>query len=185
MYKKIKYWFEYKGRYLHRDFIQGIKNLWRWFPIIWKDCNLDHHFIWVLLEQKLINQSKHIGKRGHKLNANRDAERMMTCVRLIQRVRDEYYKMEYTDYQKSEFHFEDSPNNPNYKQLRIEESWEKYDDYFAKYPRIYKQVLKTKNKTFNKSEKSGIAVNIAHINHYRAKKLLFKLLEEHIENWWD
>ena len=185
MIKKIKYWFEYEGRYLHKDFIRGIKNLWKWFPIIWKDRDSDHNYIFTLLEKKLINQSKHIGEIGNHLSAKRDAERMMTCVRLIQKVKEEYYLTEYVDYQKSEFHFDDSPNNPNYKELRIEEIWEKYHDYFVKYPRIYKQVLKTSHRKSNRSEKYMIATNIAYINHNRAKKLLFKMMERYIESWWN
>jgi hypothetical protein len=28
-------------------------------------------------------------------------------------------------------------------------------------------------------------MNIGHINHSRARKLLFKIMEENIEGWWD
>ena len=37
MLEKIKLWWIYDGRYLHRDFITGVKNLWNWFPVIWSD----------------------------------------------------------------------------------------------------------------------------------------------------
>jgi hypothetical protein len=30
-----------------------------------------------------------------------------------------------------------------------------------------------------------IAMNIAHINQDRVRKLLFKIMEENIEGWWD
>ena len=33
--------------------------------------------------------------------------------------------------------------------------------------------------------KQIIAMNIGHINHDRARKLLFKIMEESIESWWD
>ena len=33
--------------------------------------------------------------------------------------------------------------------------------------------------------KQRIAMNIGHINHERARKLLFKLMEQNIEKWWD
>jgi hypothetical protein len=36
-----------------------------------------------------------------------------------------------------------------------------------------------------KDTKDGIAINMSHINHLRAKKLLFSILEENIERWWD
>jgi len=34
-------------------------------------------------------------------------------------------------------------------------------------------------------DKQIISMNIGHINHDRARKLLFKLMEENIEKWWD
>ena len=175
----------YKIKYNIKQFFSNIRNLIRWFPIMWKDRDWDDYYIWIILETKLKNQAEYIKKRGHHLDADRDAERMMTCVRLIQKVKDEFYQMEYSDYHKSEYHFDDIPDKPGYSQLRIEELSENFDDYFKKYPRIYKQVMAMKKTSFSRSEKSGIAMNMAWINHKRAKSLLFKLLNQHIETWWD
>jgi hypothetical protein len=33
--------------------------------------------------------------------------------------------------------------------------------------------------------KQRIAMNIGRYNHERARKLLFKIMEENIEGWWD
>jgi hypothetical protein len=33
--------------------------------------------------------------------------------------------------------------------------------------------------------KQRIAMNIGYYNHNRARKLLFKIMEENIEYWWD
>jgi hypothetical protein len=30
-----------------------------------------------------------------------------------------------------------------------------------------------------------LAMNVAHLNHERARKLLFKIMESEIEKWWD
>lgn len=38
---------------LFYKFKYGISNLIKWFPIIWKDRNYDHHFIDVILYHKL------------------------------------------------------------------------------------------------------------------------------------
>jgi hypothetical protein len=58
---------------------------------------------------------------------------------------------------------------------------ENFDDYFKKYPLIYKQTL---NKV-GEDDKQIIAMNIGYTNHIRARKLLFKLMEQNIEKWWD
>jgi hypothetical protein len=34
-------------------------------------------------------------------------------------------------------------------------------------------------------DKQIIAMNIGYINHDRARKLLFKIMESEIEKWWD
>ena len=182
--KKISYWLEHEARYYHKDFVKGIKNLWRWFPLIWKDRDWDDYYIWVLLEKKLKNQANYIGGRGIHLNATRDAQRMRTCVRLMERVREEYYHMEYMDYHKSEYHWDDIVDKPDYKQLRIEEISENFDDYFKKYPRVFKKI-KSEYYSTNRSEKNSIAMRMSLENHRRAKRILFKLLNEHIESWWD
>ena len=38
---------------------------------------------------------------------------------------------------------------------------------------------------FVRSKKEGMAFAIAHTNHTRAMRLLFKMLENHIQEWWD
>jgi hypothetical protein len=185
MFKDLRFWWKYKGRHAHRNFIAGVKNLFKWFPIIWKDRDWDDHFIFEILKFKLKNQSKYIGRYDRHVSAKRDAEVMMTCVRLIDKIQTEYYAVEYMDYHKTEFHWDDCEDRPEHKQLRIEELEENFDNYFVKYPNIYKRVINTKKSIFKKDEKSGIAMNMAHINHERAIKLLFNIMEKNIERWWD
>ena len=177
MYKDIKYSI--------KTFIGSVKNLIYWFKTIWKDKDWDDYYIWIILEKKLIKQAKYIKEKSCHLDAHRDAERMMTCVRLIQKVRDEFYHMEHMDYQESVFHFDDVPDMPDHKQLRIEELSENYNDYFKKYPLVYKKVLKINRVMLRKEDKSYIAMHMSSENHKRAKQLLFKLLNEYIETWWD
>lgn len=183
--KRFKYWLRYDARYAHKHFITGVKNLWKWFPTIWKDRDWDDYYIWILLEKKLIKQARYISRYSIHLNAKRDVQRMMTCVRLIQRVQGEYYHMEYMDYHKSVYHWDDIEDDPDHKQLRIEELSENFDDYFKKYPLVYKQVIKMDRVVSRKDDKSYIAMNISRENHKRAKSLLFKMLNQHIESWWD
>lgn len=186
MFYKFKWWLMHDARYTHKYILRGVKNLWRWFPLIWKDRDWDDYYIWVLLEKKLTNQANYIGGRGIHLNAHRDAERMRTCVKLMERIREEYYYSEYVDYHKSEFHWDDIEDRPDHKQLRIEEISENFDDYFKKYPRIYSKVFSEFSLAEKRrADKRKIALYMSRENHNRARKLLFKLMEQHIESWWD
>ena len=185
---RIYLWWDNEAQFYPKHFKQGIKNLWYWFPIIWKDRNWDSSFIFTILSHKLKAQSAYIGDRGIHVSAERDAEIMMTCVRLIEKVDDEYYNMEYMDYHKTKHWFEPCEDKPGYSFWKSKELEENFDDYFKKYPLIYKRVMDGEGvfgRDGREDDKHVIASNMAHINHDRARKLLFKLMEQNIERWWD
>ena len=184
----IPLWWNHEGRYLHRHVWTGIKNIWYWLPIIWKDRNWDYNYIFDIMTHKLKAQSKYIGSRGTHLSAERDAEIMMTCVRLMKLVQEDTYSSEYSDYHKTKHWLEDIEDKPGLSSWESRLLEENFDDYFKKYPLIYKRVLNGEGvfkRQGREDNKQVIAMNIAHINHDRAKKLVFKLMEENIERWWD
>jgi hypothetical protein len=183
----ISLWWEHNGKYLHLNFKRGIKNLWYWLPIIWEDRNFDHQYIFDILSHKLKAQSAYIGGRDIHQNAKRDAEVMMTCVRLIEKVSSEWYSMEYMDYHKTKHWFEPVEDNANLSEWKERQLEENFDDYFAKYPLIHKRVMNGEGPFHRegRDDKHGIAMNVGYINHKRAKKLLFKIMEQNIEGWWD
>jgi len=189
-FRRIWLWWEHDGKYYHKYFIQGVKNIWYWFPIIWKDRNWDGHYIYEVMKHKLKAQANYIGRRDFHTRAQLDAKRMRLCVKLIKKVQEEDYTMEYMDYAKDRVWFTDCEDRPGSSLYNSEEVWEKYDDFFKKYPLIYKRVMKgdgpfTLNGRDDSEMKRIIAMNIAHINQDRARKLLFKIMEENIEGWWD
>ena len=183
----ISLWWERDGRYMHLEFKQGIKNIIYWLPIIWKDRNWDSHYIFEIMMHKLKAQSKYIGERDIHTRSKRDSEVMMTCVRLMKKVQDEWYSMEYMDYHKTKHWFEPCEDKLGYSTWKSRELEENFDEYFTKYPLIYKRVIDGEGifKLDGTDDKNRIAMNIAHINHDRARKLLFKIMEQNIEGWWD
>lgn len=116
-----------------RRIIRRIKNLIRWIPIIWKDEQWDYYHIFEILKHKLIFTAEHTRKHGYHVNSNYDADRMMLCVRLIEKVQNE-----------------------------------KYIDVLINDNELTQEKL---DAAFNKQHK--------------ARKLLFKILEQNIEQWWD
>ena len=190
LFRRIYLWWAHDGRYYHKYFKQGVKNLWYWFPIIWKDRDWDGHYIFEILQHKLAAQANYIGRRDFHTRAQLDAKRMRLCISLIKKVQEEDYTMEYMDYAKDRVWFTDVEDRPGSSLYNSEEVWEKYDEYFAKYPLVYKRVMKgegvfTLHGRDEADIKRVIALNIAHLNHDRARKLLFKIMEENIEGWWD
>jgi len=185
----IPLWWDQEGRYIHREIARGFKNIWYWLPIIWKDRHYDSHYIFDIMIHKIKAQSKYIGERNIHTRAKRDSEVMMTCVRLIEKVQDEFYSSEYNDYHKTKHWFEPA-DKEGYSTLESRILEEDFDGYIKKYPLIEKRVITGEGIFSLDGEdsleiKQKIAMNIGQINHNRARKLLFKLMEQNIEKWWD
>lgn len=191
---KIKrFYYETIGRHINYVY-NSVKNLIRWAPIIWKDRDWDGWYIYTILETKIKHQAEYIRSKNRYVEANRDVERMMLCVKLIQKVKDSEYEGEYMDYHDSEYHWLDVPDRPDSKRLEIEQRSEWFDEYFLKHPLEYKRILANKElqifditsgDSTSGEVKQRIAMNISHNRQKRAKKILFKLLERNIDRWWD
>ena len=189
IFYKIYLWWKFDGKYYHKDFIQGVKNLWKWFPTIWKDRDWDDHFIFELIRVKVQNQAKYIGDRDIHVSAKRDAEIMRTVAKLIKLQQDDFYGMEYLDYHDTKFDFIPTDETKQWYTIEDTQISENFDEYFKKYPRQYKRVLMGEINRFNRpiedKDKKIIAMEIAHENHERCKNLIFKIMSDHIERWWD
>ena len=169
-----------------REFIQGVKNLIKWFPVIWRNRDWDHTFIYDILMFKLEQQAKYIGGKDRHMSAKRDAEIMLLCTKLIDLSSNEFYDMEYMDYNESEYNWLDVLDRPDLKELDIVETSETYSEYFAKYPNMYRRVMNMESPVFElNGSNQVIAMNIAYYNNERCHELLFKLMERNIRRWWD
>jgi len=132
-YWKLYRWFRWEFKYQHKYIKYGVQNLYKWFWVIWKDRDWDHYYIFEVLKFKLEKQAKHLGERDWHESSKRDAELMMTCVRLINKLQNEEY----------------------------------YDELY------------------DSDEKSPEAIKIVIDRHNKAKRLLFKIMNDRIEGWWD
>lgn len=185
----IQLWWSQEGQFTLRNIKTGIKNIWYWLPIIWKDRHWDSHYIFEIMVHKLKAQSEYIGSRDIHTRAKRDSEVMMTCVRLMEKVQNDFYSSEYSDYHKTKHWFEPA-DEEGYSTLESRILREDFDSYIKKYPLIEKRVMNGEG-VFSLDGKDRLevkqklAMNIGNINHERARKLLFKIMEQNIEKWWD
>lgn len=191
---RIRLWWRFEGQYLHKNFVRGIRNLWRWAPTIWRDRDWDQRFIYDILAKKLEFQAKYISDRDFHTEAKRDAERMRLVVRLIELQRQEFYATEYLDYEESKQWFEPCQDRPGYSEWKSETVSERHDEYFAKYPRQYKRVVNGEGvfaqyqepgHVVDLTDKHRIAMEIAHMNQDRCRELIFRIMSDNIERWWD
>lgn len=181
-----------------RNFSTSVGNLIKWFPVIWKDRDWDDHYIFEVFKFKLEKQAKYIKEKGFHTNSDLDAKRMMLCVKLMKKVQEEFYIMEYMDYEDKDFFFVPTGDDIEdvlggyYMETLLKK--ENLNDFFKKYPLVYKKIITNKKYHIFKIDnedltsydvKSRIALNIGRYNHERARKLLFKILSENIESWWN
>jgi len=99
--------------------IESIKQIFHWIPIIWKDKDWDHYFLYEILRFKLSNMEKYLIKHGHSTNAEKDADRIKICVNLLKRLMDDnYYDMVFKKHNekwgKTEFNWLDSKDKLGY-----------------------------------------------------------------------
>ena len=83
IFRRIRLWWKFEGTYWYRNLKQGIKNLWYWFPIIWKDRHWDQDYIYEVLKHKLKAQAKYIGDANRHTRAKQDARRIIICTKLL------------------------------------------------------------------------------------------------------
>jgi len=185
---RIYRWIKWDAKHAHRDLAQGFRNLCKWFRLVWKDRDWDDHFIFEALKFKIENTAKYIRKNDRYIGCERDVQIMMTCVGLIEKIQDQFYDLEHTDYMEQEFSFEKIEDS-DLSKLNIETISQNLSDYFSKHPNTYRRALKSSmtREKWHYSEVSDqtLAMWMSHYNHNRARKILFSLMERNIEKWWD
>lgn len=183
-YWKLYRWFKWDAKHLHRDIIQGFKNLWRWFPLVWKDRDWDDFFIFEPLKFKINKTANYIEKNKRFVGWETEVRYMRICEKLIDYVLNEYYQMEPLDYFDYDINFVPVEGQDLYE-MKSKTTRDNLKSYIQKYPRTRRIVLKNpKYKSYYKNKK-GLAIAMGIERHNKARKLLFKILEERIERWWD
>ena len=148
-----------------RQFFRRFKNLLRWLPIIWKDEDWDHTYIYNILKFKLQNQADYLEERNHFVGVEREVEKMRTCIKLLERLKEDYYgdlyhKKSDEKYGKTNFRFEPVEDRPGLTTLETDDS---------------EEVSKGRMEFYMEGAKK----------HEQARRILFTLLDRNIEKWWD
>lgn len=182
-YWKVYRWFKWDAKHFHRDVAQGFKNLWRWFPIIWKDRDWDDHYIFEPLKFKLKNTANYFEKNQRFVGWEKEVKYIRICEKLISRIQNDYYQMEYQDYY--DFDMSTVPTEDGMYQVVFDVKRDNTEQFIKKYPHALREAKKDpKFESYFKEGRNGyLAVGV--VRHNKARKLLFKILEQRIEHWWD
>lgn len=169
-----------------RGFVQGIKNLIRWFPLIWKDKDWDHWFLEEMMIQKLNNMADFFEDpllaRTH--DATYRGKQMRIAADLLRLCQKQYYSDEYFDYYSQDFYLDEF----GHLQFQEETIYDNLDEYFNKYSRVKKGLLNGSIKTkisHIRKDRMRMAMAIADYNHNRARRIAYHILDSQSPSWWD
>lgn len=140
-----------------------VKNLINWHRIAWKDHQKDYSKLLEVLEFKMSLQQKYWKSKNEEKNSRYNR----LCRELSRRVRKEYYLDEMLDF---------------YVVDRLDVYLKAHERHMRK---MYRKVSLGIDQMGNLSDedKSMLAMDIASYKHRKARRLLFKILYHHIENW--
>ena len=158
----VTYFFKRKYRQVERviDFL----------PIIWNGFDFDYNYSIELFKKQLERQAKLFeSDKSHSARSKQDASRIRTAIRLMDKVYNDEYELEWVDKLKEEygsdildFKFEDTGRGDGTSYLKY-----KYEDLNIR-SKMKKELIKESR------EKQK-----------RAHKLLWDFIEHNIQYWWD
>lgn len=163
--KKIKY-------YIKRKFWQ-IRNVFRWLPVIWNQFDFDKSYAIQVFTFQLSKIADFLeSDRAMTVSAKRNAQQIRTVLSLFKKIEDSEYGSEYQDQIKEiygpsviNFYFEDTGEGNGSSFLKHEfEKWDNAEEVQKKYDELF---LKSRAKE------------------EKANKLVWKLIENQINGWWD
>lgn len=190
IFRKIYLYWKYEGRYIHTVIWAGIKNLWAYSKIIWKDRDYDSTYLLLLLQFKLQKMADYHESRKFYEGWENNVKWMRTSSKLIQKLIDSDYEFEVMKYYDIEMY--ERPYKDELVKITTEITKDDLDTYLKIYPLQFQKVKDTYKKIFKKdidlttSEgKVSFANFLATSNHDRAQTLLFKIINTHLQKWWD
>jgi len=165
--------FKNKFQDLPRNFKHGIKNLKKWFPIIWKDRNWDHHYIYIILRHKLHLTEQLIRNKGRNINAEKNADKIKLCINLLDRlIKDEYHTMAFRKIDETwgELEMSSTPckDDPNLSNINLTRS-----------------NIKTEKDIIKERKEFKVACQHEQYSKEQDLEYLFKMMIKHIQRWWD
>jgi len=186
-FRKILLKWEFEWKFIPKKILQGIRNLWTWFPVIWNDRNWDYTYIYSILKTKLEKVYKEIDQKRVTENYQYKLDKIQLAIDLIEKFQKDCYTYEYMDYYEIELYKEPYKENEEFITVTSEVIRDELDIYFEKYPLIVKKYLKQQSEDFdiqNEDNRIRLAIYISYERYKKAKRILFSTLEKHIDTWF-
>lgn len=157
-----------------KNLFQGIWNVIRWMPTIYKDKDWDDYYVTKLLQKKIEHQRAYLVSSNRHVNIDRDNFWMTIVLNLIERKHEDYYNMERYKYIVI-----------NYDDVLGEPLSENLDEYIAKYPRAKRFVMKNQEDYSRLDDKETLSLYMAYYLQKKSDDLIYEILKNRSADWWD
>lgn len=153
--------------------IWQIKNLIKWFPVIWNQYDSDYGYALEVFMFQLNKMADFLDSdKAYTVAAKANASSIRRLVKLMRDVEDEKFLMEYHDKFKKLYGETEIIFIPYETDSRLSEMK-------TKYPIVEGMTEDEVKNIYHQMMKESIA------KQEKAHKLVWKLLERHIRGWWD
>lgn len=159
LYRKLIWW-------KLKDFFKGLHNIIKWLPTIYHDRDWGYENIYDILEKKLLFVRNNIVKYNSFTKAGEVNRDITICLNIIHNLKLDKYNCEYQDYENNEDQYIGQNKNTHRKILtELQRDKKKYSID------IMDKKLRSRRISYNK--------------HNKATKLLFNIMTNKIDTWWD
>jgi len=150
-----------------RRLLYSIKNVIRWFPVIWRDRDWDHRYFFRIMQNKIKNMEHYSRVHGHLVSSETQANEMKRVYLLLKRLTGDIYNdMVFTEFDKKWGEATFSINEDDSLNITYENELTKED----KVELLYDLHEAFKRENYLKKQD---------VNY------LFDLIKKHVLNWWD
>lgn len=155
--------------------IWQIKNVIKWLPKIWNQYDFDYHYSIEVFKFQLQKQVEFLeSNKACTLSAKDNAKRIRTVIKLMDKVYEEDYALEYQSTLKQMFGEDvlnfDFVSHGEYKGEKTYTMRYKYETWDNS-----EEVQKIHDELFKMSQEKQ----------KRAHKILWRMIEHNIRGWWD
>lgn len=154
------------------DTKQGLINIIQWLPIIWKDRDWDHYYLFKVLEFKLSKMKKRFKKYGHTNNSLYIIKQLDECSVILKRLYEENYISEaYKEH------------DEKWGEIKLQFNESDTSDYYEVFD--VRKNVKTDEDKIKEDEESKKCYLNGNRKQKKDLKRLFDIIRDNILTWWD
>jgi hypothetical protein len=166
-----------------KQFFQGLRNILRWMPTIYRDKHWDHSFLNDILQKKLEFMREELVTANRFVGVEKVNKDITLALNLLERIKHDYYALEMYEYIKNSHEFVPADVTGDYFVMQDTILEDNLEEYLAKYKHTAKKLRKKYKLKLYQTEK--LAFRVSDYNQQKCERIFWKLLNYKLTHWWD